>query len=83
MDPMLVLHRTTGGSYMLVELNGSISKLCFTAFHLIPYDSHTNLTIPVPNFTDYDDKELDHVVTIEDEELDDEESRPSEYFEYI
>jgi hypothetical protein len=36
--------------------------------------------ILVPNFTDYDDDELDHVVTIEDKELDDEESGPSRYF---
>jgi hypothetical protein len=80
MSPMVVLHRMTGGSYILAELDGSISKLRFTAFCLIPYHSHTNLMILVPNFTDYDDDELDHVVTIEDKELDDEESGPSRYF---
>ncbi|KIJ07502.1 hypothetical protein PAXINDRAFT_33858, partial [Paxillus involutus ATCC 200175] len=35
--PMVVLCRTTGGSYLLAELDGSVSKLRFAAFHLLPY----------------------------------------------
>jgi hypothetical protein len=80
MGPVVVLHRMTGGSYMLAELDGAVSKLCFAAFCLIPYHSHANLTIPVPDFRDHHDEELDYITTIEDKELDDEESGPSGSF---
>ncbi|XP_006463140.1 hypothetical protein AGABI2DRAFT_45986, partial [Agaricus bisporus var. bisporus H97] len=35
--PMILLRRTKGGSYVLSELDGSISKLRFAAFRLVPY----------------------------------------------
>lgn len=35
--PMVVIKRTTGGSYILGELDGALSKLRFAAFRLIPY----------------------------------------------
>ncbi|KIJ11569.1 hypothetical protein PAXINDRAFT_26204, partial [Paxillus involutus ATCC 200175] len=35
--PMVVLRRTTGGSYLLAKLDGSVSKLRFAAFRLLPY----------------------------------------------
>ena len=37
---MVVLHQTTGGLYLLVELDGSVSQLCYATFHLIPYYLH-------------------------------------------
>ncbi|KIJ10598.1 hypothetical protein PAXINDRAFT_38504, partial [Paxillus involutus ATCC 200175] len=36
-DPMVVLHWATGGLYLLAELDGSVSKLHFAAFCLLPY----------------------------------------------
>jgi len=36
---MIVLRRTTRGAYRLVELDGTVSQLCFTAFRLVPYYS--------------------------------------------
>jgi hypothetical protein len=73
MGPMVVLHRMTGGSYMLAELDGVVSNLRFTAFRLVPYHARTNFTIP-QYFTEYDDDELDSIAGEADEELDDEES---------
>jgi hypothetical protein len=34
LGPMVVMHCTKGGSYMLAELDSVISKLCFAAFHV-------------------------------------------------
>ena len=80
MGPMVVLRRMTGGLYMLAELDGSVSKFCFAAFHLVPYHAHTSLMIPPSTFTDLDDEELDDMAGKEDVELDDEESRSAGHF---
>ncbi|KIJ12988.1 hypothetical protein PAXINDRAFT_24565, partial [Paxillus involutus ATCC 200175] len=45
--PMVVLHQTTGGSYLLAKLDRSVSKLCFAAFHLLPYHPHSTSCIAV------------------------------------
>ena len=37
LGPMVVLCWTTGRSYLLVELDGAVSRLCYAAFRLIPY----------------------------------------------
>jgi hypothetical protein len=74
MGPMVVLRRTTGGSYMLAELDGVVSNLRFATFHLVSYHARTNFTIP-QYFTEYDDDELDSITGEADEELGDEESR--------
>jgi hypothetical protein len=71
--PMVVLHRTTGGSYMLAELDGVVSNLRFATFRLVPYHARTNFTIP-QYFTESDDDELDSITERADEELDDKES---------
>jgi hypothetical protein len=70
MGPMVVLRRTTGGSYLLAELDGTVSRLRFAAFRLIPYHARTQITVPVPNFTDFDDEELDAIATEDDEGTD-------------
>jgi Integrase zinc binding domain len=45
--PMVVIKRTKGGSYILGELDGSLSKLRFAAFRLIPYHPRDIKAIPV------------------------------------
>ncbi|TFK17339.1 hypothetical protein FA15DRAFT_549907, partial [Coprinopsis marcescibilis] len=35
--PMVVVRRTQRGSYILAELDGSVSKLRFAAYRIIPY----------------------------------------------
>lgn len=45
--PMVVIKRTKGGSYVLGELDGSMSKLRFAAFRLLPYQPRNIKAIPV------------------------------------
>ncbi|KJA25398.1 hypothetical protein HYPSUDRAFT_110290, partial [Hypholoma sublateritium FD-334 SS-4] len=37
LGPMVVIRCTKGGLYILGELDGTLSKLRFAAFHLMPY----------------------------------------------
>ena len=45
--PMVVVRRTKGGSYILGELDGTLSKLRFAAFRLIPYYPRDIKAVPV------------------------------------
>ena len=67
---MVVLCRTTGGSYLLAELDGAISHLRYTAFRLLPYYPRTHITIPVMDLTGLNDQELDDFEAEEDVERD-------------
>jgi len=53
--PMLVLHRSNKGSYRLAEIDGSISKLKFAAFRLIPYYSRSTKNLTITKFIDIKD----------------------------
>lgn len=57
--PMVVLRRTTGGSYILTELDGAISKLRFAAFRLVPYHPRDLRAVPVTKLTEATPEELD------------------------
>ena len=37
LGPMVIVHWTQGGAYILAELNGTISRLQYAAFCIIPY----------------------------------------------
>jgi hypothetical protein len=50
--PMIVISRSQGSSYRLAELDGSISKLKFAAFRLIPYHPRSSSSIEVTQFID-------------------------------
>jgi hypothetical protein len=52
---MVVLCRTRNGAYRLGELNGTISKLRYAAFRLIPYHARSHSFIPVTHVIDEDD----------------------------
>ena len=76
LDPMVVLCRTTGRSYVLAELDGSVSKLRFAAFHIVPYYPRFRSSIPVTDLSGFDNQTLDELAAEDDEELDDEDSEP-------
>jgi hypothetical protein len=77
LGPMVVLRRTQGGSYILAELDGAVSKLRYVAFHLIPYYPRSKERVSVTSITGLDDEALDSLVEEEAIEPDDEELDPS------
>ena len=50
--PMVVVSRTHNGSFRLAELDGTVSKLKFTAFHIIAYHARLSKSISVTQFVD-------------------------------
>ncbi|KIO06846.1 hypothetical protein M404DRAFT_37253, partial [Pisolithus tinctorius Marx 270] len=70
--PMVILRWTTGGSYLLAELDGSISKLCFATFRLLPYHPRSQTHATMTRITGLDDEELDCLLEeAEDDPTDD------------
>ena len=59
LGPMVVIWKTKGGSYILGELDGALSKLQFTAFRLIPYLPWDICSIPVTRMADIPQEELE------------------------
>jgi len=48
--PMVIISHSTNGSYHLSEIDGSVSKLKFAAFQLIPYHTHSLSSLEVTQF---------------------------------
>jgi hypothetical protein len=59
LGPMMVVHRTKGGSYMLAELDGAISKLRFAAFRVIPYYLRSEECVSVTQMTGINKESID------------------------
>jgi hypothetical protein len=55
---MVVIRKTKGGSYILGELDGALSKLRFATFGLIPYLPRDIRSIPVTKLSDISQEEL-------------------------
>jgi hypothetical protein len=69
---MVVLRRTKGGLYILSELDGSISKLHFAAFRLVPYHPRNLRAVPITKITNATPEQLDNYtydVDIDDPDL--------------
>jgi len=52
LGPMVVIHHTKGGRYILAEVNGAVSKLHYAAFCLIPYLACSQSNIPISRILD-------------------------------
>src|SRR5882724_2194063 len=52
LGPMVVVHWTKGGAYILAELNGAVSRLQYAAFRIIPYLARCPDHIPVTSLMD-------------------------------
>jgi hypothetical protein len=65
LGPYVVIKRTVGGSYILAELDGSISRLRAAAFHVIPYHSHVQSHIPITRLIDVPLDDIEDL-TVED-----------------
>jgi hypothetical protein len=61
LGPMIVVWHTKGGSYMLAELDGAISKLRFTAFRVIPYYPCSEERVSVTQMTGLDKESIDQL----------------------
>jgi hypothetical protein len=58
---MIVVQRMKGGSYMLAELDGTISKLCFAVTCVIPYYPHSEERVSVTQMTGLDEESIDQL----------------------
>lgn len=61
LGPMIVMCHMKGGSYMLAELDGTISKLRFTVFRIIPYYPCSKEHMSVTQMTGIDNESIDQL----------------------
>ncbi|KAI5823027.1 hypothetical protein K523DRAFT_357948 [Schizophyllum commune Tattone D] len=63
-SPMVVIRRTTGGSYILAELNGTVFQNKIGAFWVLPYRSQTSIVLPenIHDLIDLSPVELDELL---------------------
>jgi hypothetical protein len=47
---MVIVRQTTYGAYILAEMDGTVSKLRFAAFHVIPYHAQQRMNIDLETF---------------------------------
>ena len=57
--PLLVIQKNHNMVYILVELDGSVHKLPFAGFRLVPYYPRSRTIIPVTSVIDSDDIPLE------------------------
>jgi hypothetical protein len=50
--PLVVVHRTFRGSYTLAELDGSVGRLNYAAFRLVPYHARRKASVPIAEILD-------------------------------
>ena len=68
---MVVLCWTTRGSYILAKPDGTVSKLQYAAFRLLPYYPWFQTNILVTELTGLDDEDLDKLAGADVEEPND------------
>jgi len=62
--PMAVVRRLRNGAYILAEVNGTVSRLKFAAFRLIPYRPRSRKYLEITEFVDQ--RDLEGVATEEE-----------------
>ncbi|OCB91447.1 hypothetical protein A7U60_g1292 [Sanghuangporus baumii] len=60
LGPYVVVRKIKAGSYVIAELNRSVSKIRVAAFHLIPYFPYSNLSVPITKLVNAADDELEN-----------------------
>ena len=76
---MVVVRQTKGGSYILSELDRSVSKLRFAAFRVIPYHAWKRIVIDPESFFKYPgDADEEDEAEEEEEESNDKETSGEE-----
>jgi hypothetical protein len=66
LGPMVVVRRNKGGAYILAELDGSISKLSYAAFRIIPYHARSRASIPVTKIVQLSDAEINELPEVDE-----------------
>ncbi|EPS93243.1 hypothetical protein FOMPIDRAFT_1085873, partial [Fomitopsis schrenkii] len=51
--PMVVVRRTEGGSYILAELDGSVSRHRYAAFRVVPYRARRKVVVSIEDFEEW------------------------------
>jgi hypothetical protein len=69
---MIVVCHTKGSTYILAELDGAVSKLCYAAFCLLPYLLHNETKISVTSIRGLDEEVLNSLASENVEEPNDE-----------
>jgi hypothetical protein len=64
--PMVIVHQTTYGAYILAEMGGAISKLRFATFRVIPYHARQRMNIDLGTFFVFPDAD-EETEDVEDE----------------
>lgn len=59
--PMVVVRKTEGGSYILAELDGAVSRLRYAAYRVVPYHARDSKRIPRASITQLEDHKLDMI----------------------
>jgi hypothetical protein len=72
---MIVVRRTKGGSYLLAEFDGAVSKLRYAAFRIIPYYPRSEERVTVTSITGMNKESLDRLAEENIPEPDDEDPK--------
>jgi hypothetical protein len=72
LGPMIVVRCTKGGSYLLAELDGAVSKLQYAAFRIIPYYPRSEERVTVTSIMGLNEESLDRLTEENIPEPDDE-----------
>ena len=82
LGPMIIVRRTKGGSYIVAELDGSVSQNKIGAFRVIPYFAREKIDLP-DDFDRIIDADNDLLSKIENQGLEDNPEIRDYYFEGV